>query len=107
MSTQDERMFAMLMHLLGGLFSFFAPLIIWLLKRNESSFVDDQGKEALNFQISVLIYSFALVLLSLALIGFLLIPIFVVAYYVFVILASVKSYQGEYYRYPLIIRFIK
>ena len=107
MPSKDERLYAMLMHLLGGFFSFIAPLIIWLLKRNESWFVDEQGKEALNFQISVLIYSIGLFILSLLLIGFLIAPIFFIVYYVFVILASVRSYQGENFHYPLIIRFIK
>ena len=89
------------------------PLIIWLLKRDEFPEVDDQGKESLNFQISMLIYTAVLAVaffvLIFVLIGFLLLPLFGVLYLldiVFVIVASIKASEGKLYRYPLTIRFI-
>ncbi|PTM58475.1 DUF4870 domain-containing protein [Desmospora activa] len=103
---QDARTMGMLAHLLG-IFSFIGPLIIWLIKKDEHPFVDDQGKEALNFQISLLIYYFISGLLCIILIGLLILPVVVIVHYVFAILAGVKANQGEYYRYPLTIRFIK
>jgi uncharacterized Tic20 family protein len=83
------------------------PLIIWLLKK-------DQGKESLNFQISMLIYTALLgvvfFILMWVLIGFLLLPLFGVLYLldiVLVIVASIKASEGKMYRYPLTIRLIK
>jgi hypothetical protein len=91
-----------------------APLVIWLVRREYDAFVDDQGKEAVNFQITSTIVVYGLSLLAAILItvcvGAFLIPvIFVYAFAVFVliIVAAVKSQGGEAYRYPLTIRFIK
>ena len=79
------------------------PLVVWLLKKDDHPFIDDQGSEAVNFQISIVIYS---VLLAITCIGIplalLLWPIDVV----FVIIAAVKASKGEAYRYPLTIRLI-
>jgi uncharacterized protein len=90
------------------------PLIIWLLKRDEFPEVDDQGKESLNFQISMLIYTAVLgvacFVLIFVLVGFLLLPLFGVLYLldiVFVIVASIKASEGKLYRYPLTIRLLK
>ena len=90
------------------------PLIIWLLKKDEFPEVDDQGKESLNFQISMLIYTallgVAFFILLFVLIGFLLLPLFGVLYLldvVLVIVASIKASEGKLYRYPLTIRLIK
>lgn len=85
------------------------PLIVWLLKRSEIPSVDDHGKEALNFQISVLIYALALVLVALVTCGvggFLLIALGV-AQIVLMIIGGFKAANGELYRYPLTIRLIK
>lgn len=90
------------------------PLIIWLLKRDEFPEVDDQGKESLNFQISMLIYTallgVACFILMFVLIGLLLLPLFGVLYLldvVLVIVASIKASEGKFYRYPLTIRLLK
>ena len=90
------------------------PLLVWLLKRDESPEIDDQGKESLNFQISMLIYTVLLgvvcFVLLFVLIGILLIPLFAVLYLldiVLVIIASIKASEGKLYRYPLTIRLIK
>lgn len=110
MSSQ-ERTWGMLCHLsaLAGLVMPFGhligPLVVWLIKRHEYPFVEDQGREALNFQLSVTIYALVILLLTLGVIGFVLIPIFYVYVIVFTIIASVKANDGHAYRYPLTIRF--
>jgi uncharacterized Tic20 family protein len=83
------------------------PLIIWLIKKDEFAFVDEQGKESLNFQISMTIYAIVAGLLCLVVIGFILLPVIVVAHIVLTILATVKTNQGEGYIYPFSIKFIK
>jgi uncharacterized protein len=83
------------------------PLIIWLIKKQELPSVDAHGKESLNFQISVSIYMLVSVVLMLVLIGFLLMIVVAIGAIVLIIIASVKAGNGEFYRYPLTIRFIK
>jgi len=96
--------------LLGLFFHFFGhllgPLIVWLIKRDLSPEIDANGKESLNFQISMLIYDIIAGILCLVLIG---IPILIALWImntVLVIIASVKTSNGEFYRYPLTIRFL-
>ena len=105
--SKDARMWAMLCHLLAIFTGFIAPLIIWLLKKDEDPFIDNQGKEALNFQITVLIAMLVSGLLSFACIGFILMPAVGIADVVFCIIASIKANSGQAYRYPVSIRFIK
>ena len=83
------------------------PLIVWLMKRAESAEIDAHGKESLNFQFSMLIYSVVAAILMLVLIGFVLLPLLHVLNLVFVILASLRASEGQLYRYPLTIRFLK
>jgi len=106
-STKDERTLAMLCHLLALFTGFLGPLIIWLIKKDEMPFVDDQGKESLNFQITMLIAWTVSGLLACVFIGFVLLPIVMVVDIVFVILASIKASGGEAYRYPVCLRLIK
>lgn len=104
---------AMLAHLLGIVTGFLGALIIWLVKKDVSPFVDDQGKEALNFQIAVLIVMVALGVFSVvtfgigALLAFPLMMVVGVANLVFCILAGVAANNGQHYRYPVTIRLIK
>ena len=84
-----------------------APLIVWLLKRDESPEIDAHGKEALNFQISMLIYNVIAGVFCIVLIGFLLLPLLWILNAVFVIIAAIKASDGELYRYPLTIRFLQ
>ncbi len=84
-----------------------APFIVWLLKRDESPEIDAHGKEALNFQISMLIYNLIAGVFCLVLIGFLLLPLLWILNALFVIIASIKASDGELYRYPLTIRFLQ
>ncbi|MDD4957489.1 MAG: DUF4870 domain-containing protein [Candidatus Omnitrophica bacterium] len=84
-----------------------APLIIWLWKKNESELVDDQGRESLNFQISLLLYSFLAGILMFVFVGFILMAVIVLFGLVEVIKASIRASNGEKYRYPLNLRFIR
>ena len=104
---KDARMWAMLCHLLAIFTGFIAPLIIWLVKKEDDPFIDNQGKEALNFQITVAIAMLVAWLLCFACIGFVLVPAVWIVDLVFCIIASVKANNGVAYRYPLTIRFIK
>ena len=83
------------------------PLIVWLIKKDQYPFVDRQGKESLNFQITMSICAVVASALMLLLIGFLLLPAIFIYNIVMVIIATVKANAGEGYRYPLAIRFIK
>jgi uncharacterized Tic20 family protein len=104
--SQDERNLAMLSHLLGIFFHFLAPLIIWLIKKDESKYIEQEAREALNFQITVVIgYAIASVLVFL-LIGFLLFPLIWCINVLFCILGAVAASKGQSYRYPFSIRLI-
>lgn len=83
------------------------PLIVWLIKGKQSPQVDRHGKEALNFQISMTIYLLISAVLVFAVIGIFLLAILSIADFILIIVAAVKTRSGEYYRYPLTIRFIK
>ena len=83
------------------------PLIIWLMKREVSPFIDTHGKEALNWQISATIYFVVCFALVFVLIGFVLLPALLIFDIVIVIIATVRANGGQAYRYPLTIRFIK
>ncbi|MCF7668477.1 MAG: DUF4870 domain-containing protein [Verrucomicrobia bacterium] len=83
------------------------PLVIWLIKRNEMPIVDEHGKAALNFQISMSIYFIVSLVLALAVIGFFLLLAWMIMEIVFVIIAAVKANNGESYEYPLTIQFLK
>jgi uncharacterized protein len=86
-------------HILG-------PLLIWLIKRGDSPEIDAHGKEALNFQISMLIYNLVAGVLCLLLIGFALLAILHILNVVFVIIAALRASEGQMYRYPLTLRLI-
>ena len=116
--SSESRNWAMLAHLSALIalvvgFSFLGPLAVYLLKRDEDPFVRAHAAEALNFNLSVLIYAFVggliLVLLILLIVGLILIPLAIaaaIAWIVLVVIAGVKASQGEPYRYPLTIRFV-
>ncbi len=116
-TNKDARTWAMLCHLAGlGWLIFWlvpviggviCPLILWQIKKDEYSFVDEHGKEAVNFQISMLLYWIVAVLLCFACIGAVLVPIVFVADIVLAIVAAIKAGEGHSYRYPFCIRFIK
>ncbi len=88
-----------------GVPALIGPFAIWLWKRDDA-YVDQQGKEALNFNISFLIYGIVSAFLILVLIGLVLLPIVFVTWFILVIVAAVKASAGEDYQYPFTIRFI-
>ena len=111
-TTKDERTWAMLCHFsaFSGLIfpfgNFLAPLIIWLIKKEEFPFVEDQGKEVLNFQISMTIYLIGSGILCFILIGIPMVIGFLIFDVIVTLIGAVKANDGFKYRYPLAIRFI-
>ena len=83
------------------------PLLVWLLKREESPFIDAHGKEALNFQLSATIYAIISALLIVIIVGIFLLVALVAFVVIVTIMAAVRASNGQYHRYPLTIRFIK
>jgi uncharacterized Tic20 family protein len=112
LTEEEENKWAMWAHIstfsnaLVPLGNFIGPIVIWQLKKNESEFVADQAKEALNFQITILIYALISFLLIFIFIGIFLIIGLVFFSLIVVIVAGVKANNGEYYRYPMCIRLI-
>jgi uncharacterized Tic20 family protein len=112
---KDERNWAMLCHLsafAGYLVvipfaAIIGPLVVWLLKRHVSSFVDENGKESVNFQITVSIAYLVIVLFITWLVAIVMLSILGIWNIVFVILASIKASNGEQFRYPLTLRLVK
>jgi uncharacterized protein len=123
--SAEEKQWAMFAHLsalAGGILTsgwagsigcFIGPLIIWMVKKDTMPFVDDQAKEALNFNISVALVFLALFLLSVMTLGIgliIAIPAWIIigiAWLVFTIIAGIKAHEGVAYRYPLTLRLIK
>ena len=123
--SADERQWAMFAHLsalAGGIITagwagsigcFLGPLVIWLMKKETMPFVDDQAKEALNFNITVAIAFFILFVLTLGTLGIGIIitgPLMILiglAWLVFTVIAAIKSNEGVAYRYPFAIRLVK
>ncbi len=103
---QDVINMVIVTHLLG-LMGFVGPLVVWLLKKDEHKFVNEQVKEILNYQISLMIYFLAGFLLCAILIGAVIIPVLLVLHIIFIIIASVKASEGKAYHYPIAIRFLK
>ena len=113
-SSSDVRLWNVLCHAtaLAGFFVPWAghilgPLIVWLAKRGDSPEIDANGKESLNFQISMLIYNVIAGVLGLVLIGFVILVVLHILNLVLVIVASIQANEGKFYRYPLTIRLIK
>ena len=107
--TSDDRVMAILSHILTIIFGIgiFAPLIIWLVKRNDSPFVEANAKESLNFQLTVIIAFIISGILSVVVIGFFLLWIVGILEVIFVIIATVKASENKIYRYPFNLRLIK
>ena len=102
----DSRGWAAAAHLGTFVVGFIAPLVIWLIKRDEDAFVEYHAREALNFQLSLMIYMLVSFLAVLILIGIVMIAVVGIFAFVVIIIAGVKAAGGEFYRYPLSIRFI-
>jgi uncharacterized Tic20 family protein len=111
--TQDERTWGMLAHVAA--FAFFicpfgnvvGPLVVWLIKRDQSAFVADQGKEALNFNISVWVAALVCFVLAFVLVGILLGVALFIFWLAMTIVAAIKANEGVRYRYPFTLRLVK
>jgi uncharacterized Tic20 family protein len=107
LSQSDERMWSMLAQLGGIIIGFLSGLLVMLIMGKRSAFVNEQAKEALNFQITLIIGWVIAFVLSFLLIGFLLFPILWIVNIVFCIIAGMANNRGEAYRYPLTLRLVK
>ena len=105
--TKDECNMAMLAHLLGIFTGFLGALLLWLMKKDSSEFVGEQAKEALNFQITMVIGLFACWLLAVFLVGIFLIPVLLIVNFIFCLLGAMSASKGKPYRYPFAIRLLK
>lgn len=111
--SEEEKSLAMLCHLLGIFTGFIGPLILWLVKKDSSAFVGHHGREALNFQITLMLVMLGLgsvtVVLMFVVVGIFLVPVmFIVPILALVaeIIAAVAAQKGEWHRYPCCIRLV-
>jgi uncharacterized protein len=107
MPSKDERVLAALLYVASFFTVFIGPLIIWLIKKDESTFIDYHGKEYFNFLITYSVYSIVSVILMVVLIGMLTIWLVGIYAFVFTIIAAVKAYEGKEYHIPLVFRLIR
>ncbi len=112
--SRDVRKWAMICHIIAlvgllgnGIGFVVGPLVVWLIKKEDHPFIDEQGKEAVNFQITMFIALFVSAILTLIVIGIALLILVGILMVVFPIIAAIKANDGEHYRYPLSIRIIK
>ena len=105
--TSDEKTMAVLSHILTIVVGFLAPLIIYLLKKDESPFVSAHAKESLNFQITMFLIYIACGILVLLIIGIFMIWAALIIQLILAIIASVKASEGKLYKYPFCLRIIK
>ncbi|MFN2622077.1 MAG: DUF4870 domain-containing protein [Chthoniobacterales bacterium] len=99
-----SALLGVLLHFPGHLLP---PLILWLIKRDDAPELDAHGKEAVNFQISMLIYNVVAAIFCLVLVGFAFLGILWILNTIFVIIAAIQASDGKFYRYPMTIRFIQ
>jgi hypothetical protein len=111
--SKEERQWAMIAHLsaFAGLIlpfgSLLGPFVVWMLKREEFPFVADQGKEALNFNITMILLAIVCGLLILVLIGIFLLSVLVIFWAVMIVIASIKANEGVTFRYPFTLRWVR
>lgn len=102
--SKNMAMFAHMGFIVGG---FLVPLIIWLTQREKSPYIDYHGKEALNWQLTMLIFVIGGAILTIIFIGIIVIIAAAICNLIFGIMAMIAASKGEYYKYPLNIRMIK
>ncbi|ANE52557.1 DUF4870 domain-containing protein [Flavisolibacter tropicus] len=104
--SDNERMLGVLSHALTLIASFVAPLIIYILKKDESMFVREHAKESLNFQLTLMLAYFIGFILIFVVIGIILLPLIGIVQLVLVVIATINAADNKLYRYPFCIRFI-
>ena len=107
LSPADEKMWSILTHVGGILFHWLAPLIAYLVLKDRGPFVRWHTRQALNFQLTILIAYVVGAVLSLVIVGFFVLIAAFVLNIVFGILAAMAANRGEFYRYPIAIEFIR
>lgn len=113
MESSNEKQWVLLSHLSGfagfifPLGNILGPLLIWLLKKDQSLAVEEHSREALNFQISISIYFLIASVLIVAVVGIVLLPILIIVHIFLMIKAALAADRGRFYVYPVTIRFIK
>jgi uncharacterized protein len=111
-ASANDRTYATFMHLMLVIATFTAvplilgPLIMWLLKKDHSPYINDHGKEALNFNLSIFIYMIAAALTFVCGLGIVIMPAVWIFGLIFSVIAAIAANRGEYYRYPACIRII-
>jgi uncharacterized Tic20 family protein len=112
--SREVRKWAMISHIIAlvglignGIGFLLGPLIVWMLKKEEHPFIDEQGKEAVNFQITMFIAAFISALLIFFVIGIFLLIIVGLLMTILPIVGAIKANDGEDFKYPFSIRFIK
>ncbi len=108
--SDQERIYATWIHL-AGLFipvgNFLIPMILWLLKRRESHYIDQQGREVMNFQLTIIFYAiFALILIATP-VGWIFIPVILLLHLMGTLTGALKTWQGRIFRYPVTFRVIR
>ncbi len=107
MPKNEERLLAAAIYVISFFAPILGPLVIWLVKREESSFIDFHGKEYFNFMISYFVYTLISGILTIILIGLIGLWLIGILIVVFTIIAAIKAYEGSEYRIPWIFRLIK
>ncbi|NJP38957.1 DUF4870 domain-containing protein [Alkalicoccus luteus] len=102
----EDKLLAGLIYITSFFFPIIAPIVIWIIRKNDSAFVDYHGREYFNLFISYTIYSIIAGVLTFILIGWLILPVLGLALIVLTIVGAVKAISGEPYRFPLILRLI-
>ena len=105
-TTSNDRNIAVVTHLGGIFFSVFPALVVWMLKKDDNVFVGGQAREALNFQITMIIAYMIAGILAWILIGFLLYPVLWLTNLILCILAATNVSKGKEYQYPFALRLI-
>jgi uncharacterized Tic20 family protein len=110
---RNVRQWAMFVHLsalfglLGNGIGFvLGPLVVWLIKKDDHPFIDRQGKESINFQLTMFLLLILSAILALVIIGFVLVIIVLVIMVVFPVIGAISANEGKDYKYPFSIRFI-
>lgn len=106
MPNQDERLLAALIYVISFFTVFLGPLLIWLFKKDSSSYIDYHGKEYFNFLFSYIIYGIVGYILLFVLVGFILLPLIALCAFIFTIVGAIKAYEGDQYRIPFIFRIL-
>lgn len=106
-TNKDEQNMGLLIFILAIFTGFIGPLIIWLLKKESSRYLDEQGKEVLNWSITVFLAAVVCMVLVFVFIGVLLLPLLMLTNLILNILGAIAASKGQPYRYPFAIRLLK